>query len=54
MTDLSGGTTLMPVQGPRSRELLSRLTSADLSNDAYPYMTAKSYRVGASSWADRR
>jgi 4-methylaminobutanoate oxidase (formaldehyde-forming) len=45
MTDLSGGTTLMTVQGPRSRELLSRLTSADLSNDAYPYMTAKEIDV---------
>lgn len=41
VTDVSEGTTLMTVQGPRSRELLSRLTSADLSNEAFPYMTAR-------------
>ena len=27
------------VQGPRSRELLQRLTTADLSNEAFPYYT---------------
>jgi len=41
VTDVTSGTTLMTVQGPLSRELLSRLTSADLSNDAFPYMTAR-------------
>jgi len=44
-TDLTAGTTLMTVQGPRSRELLSRLTSADLSNEAFPYITAKEIDV---------
>jgi 4-methylaminobutanoate oxidase (formaldehyde-forming) len=41
VTDVTSGTALLTVQGPRSRELLSRLTSADLSNDAFPYMTAR-------------
>ncbi|MDQ1323610.1 MAG: hypothetical protein QG587_945, partial [Chloroflexota bacterium] len=41
VTDITAGSTLLTVQGPRSRELLSGLTSADLSNDAFPYMTAK-------------
>lgn len=41
VTDVTSGTTLMTVQGPRSRELLGRLTSADLSNGAFPYMTAR-------------
>ena len=41
VTDVTSATTLMTVQGPRSRELLGRLTSADLSNDAFPYMTAR-------------
>jgi len=45
VTDVSAGTTLMTVQGPRSRELLSRLTSADLSNEAFPYMTAREIDV---------
>ena len=41
VTDVTSGTTLMTVQGPRSRQLLSRLTSADLSNEAFPYLTAR-------------
>jgi 4-methylaminobutanoate oxidase (formaldehyde-forming) len=45
VTDVTSGITLFTVQGPRSRELLSRLTSADLSNDAFPYMSAKEIDV---------
>jgi 4-methylaminobutanoate oxidase (formaldehyde-forming) len=41
VVDVTSGTTLMTVQGPRSRELLSRLTDADLSNTAFPYLTAR-------------
>ncbi len=41
VTDVTSGTTLLSIQGPRSRELLQRLTSADLSNDAFPYLTAR-------------
>ncbi len=41
VTDVTAGTTLMTVQGPRSRELLTRLTSADLSTPAFPYMSAR-------------
>ena len=41
--------TLLTVQGPRSRELLSRLTTADLSNDAFPYLTAKEIEVADGS-----
>ena len=37
VTDVPPATTLLTVQGPRSRELLSRLTTADLSNDSFPY-----------------
>jgi 4-methylaminobutanoate oxidase (formaldehyde-forming) len=45
VTDVTSGTTLLSVQGPRSRELLQRLTSADLSNDAFPYLTAREIDV---------
>jgi len=45
VTDISAGTCLMTVQGPRSRELLSRLSSADLSNEAFPYLTAREIDV---------
>ncbi len=45
IVDMSSSRTLLTVQGPRSRELLSRLTTADLSNEAFPYMTAKEIDV---------
>ena len=41
VTDMTSATTLMTVQGPASRTLLSRLTSADLSTPAFPYMAAR-------------
>jgi 4-methylaminobutanoate oxidase (formaldehyde-forming) len=34
------------VQGPRSRELLQSLTTADLSNDAFPFRTAREIDIG--------
>jgi 4-methylaminobutanoate oxidase (formaldehyde-forming) len=45
ITDMSSSRTLLTVQGPNSRELLSRLTTADLSNEAFPYMTAQEIDV---------
>lgn len=41
VTDVTSGYAMINVQGPKSRQLLSRLTSADLSNEAFPYMSAK-------------
>ncbi len=41
VTDVTSGTTLLTVQGPRSRQLLARLSEADLSNGAFPYLTAR-------------
>jgi glycine cleavage system T protein len=45
ITDMTTARTLLSVQGPRSRELLSRLTTADLSNEAFPYMRARDIDV---------
>jgi 4-methylaminobutanoate oxidase (formaldehyde-forming) len=45
IVDLTSARTLLTIQGPRSRELLSRLTTADLSNEAFPYMRAKEIEV---------
>jgi 4-methylaminobutanoate oxidase (formaldehyde-forming) len=45
ITDMTTARTLLTVQGPRSRELLGRLSPADLSNDAFPYMTAQEIEV---------
>jgi heterotetrameric sarcosine oxidase gamma subunit len=46
VTDVTSGTTLLSVQGPSSRELISRLTDADLGNATFPYMTARQIHVG--------
>ena len=46
VTDVTSGTTLLTVQGPASRELISRLTDADLSNQAFPYLSARQVHVG--------
>jgi 4-methylaminobutanoate oxidase (formaldehyde-forming) len=46
VTDVTSGTTLMSVQGPASRELIGRLTDADLGNEPFPYMTARNIHVG--------
>jgi 4-methylaminobutanoate oxidase (formaldehyde-forming) len=39
VTDVTSGYAMLNLQGPNSRELLSRVTSADISNEAFPYMT---------------
>jgi glycine cleavage system aminomethyltransferase T/glycine/D-amino acid oxidase-like deaminating enzyme len=41
VTDVTSGTVLLSVQGPRSRELLSRMTPADVSDAAFGYLTAR-------------
>ncbi len=46
VTDVTSATTLFSVQGPASRTLLQRLTDADLSNAAFPYLTAQQIHVG--------
>ncbi len=39
--DVSSGMAVLGVMGPRSRELLLRLTDADLSNTAFPFGTSR-------------
>jgi heterotetrameric sarcosine oxidase gamma subunit len=46
VADITSGTTLLSVQGPASRELISRLTEAELGNDAFPYLSARQIYVG--------
>jgi len=41
VTDVTSGYTLLSVQGPGSRDLLSEVTLADLDNAAFPYYTAQ-------------
>ena len=41
VTDVTSGYAHLNIQGPKSRQLLSKLTSADLSNEAFPYLSAE-------------
>jgi heterotetrameric sarcosine oxidase gamma subunit len=41
ITDVTSGYTLMNIQGPKSRQLMRRITTADVSREAFPYMTAQ-------------
>jgi len=44
--DVSGTLAVLGVMGPRSRELLSSLTDADLSNAAFPFATSREIDLG--------
>jgi 4-methylaminobutanoate oxidase (formaldehyde-forming) len=46
VTDVTSAHAQINVQGPRSREVLQRVTSADLSNEAFPFRTAREIDLG--------
>jgi 4-methylaminobutanoate oxidase (formaldehyde-forming) len=41
LTDVTSGHAVLGVMGPRARDLLTRVTDADLSNDAFPFGTSQ-------------
>jgi 4-methylaminobutanoate oxidase (formaldehyde-forming) len=45
LTDMTSAYTMLAVMGPKSRDLLAKLTDADLSNEAFPFATAKEIDV---------
>ena len=45
VTDVTSAYAMINVQGPKSRELLGRVTDADLSNEAFPYMSMQEINV---------
>jgi glycine cleavage system aminomethyltransferase T/glycine/D-amino acid oxidase-like deaminating enzyme len=45
IADVTSASASLAVMGPGSRELVSRLTSADLSNDRFPFFTSKEIQV---------
>ncbi len=54
VTDVTGGHSLLSVQGPRSREVLQRLSPNDWSDAAFPYLTAQKVELGYTPlWALR-
>ncbi|HYM43231.1 MAG TPA: FAD-dependent oxidoreductase [Steroidobacteraceae bacterium] len=46
VTDVTSAYGQLNVQGPNSRALLQRVTSADLSNAAFPFRTAREIDIG--------
>jgi len=46
VTDVTSGYGQLNVQGPRSRELLQSITTTDLSNEAFPFRTAREIDIG--------
>ncbi len=46
VNDVTGGYAQINIQGPRSRELMQKVTSADLSNDAFPFRAARTIDIG--------
>lgn len=46
VTDVTSSYGQLNIQGPKSRELLQSITSVDLSNDAFPFRTAREIDIG--------
>ncbi|CTQ56313.1 Aminomethyltransferase [Roseibium album] len=49
LTDVTGAWSVLALMGPKSREVLSKLTKADLSNDAFPFGTVQKIDLGYAS-----
>jgi len=47
-TNLTGAIGVLVVAGPKSRQLLERVTKADLSNEAFRWLTSQDIVVGAA------
>lgn len=46
VTDVTSGEAVLSIMGPKSREVMSKLTRQDLSNQAFPFGTAKQIEMG--------
>ena len=46
VTDITSGVAMLGVMGPKSRELLQRLSGADLGNGAHPFSTSREIEIG--------
>jgi 4-methylaminobutanoate oxidase (formaldehyde-forming) len=49
VTDVTDAHAVLGVMGPRSRELLTRVSGADLGNDAFPFGTSREIAVGRAA-----
>jgi 4-methylaminobutanoate oxidase (formaldehyde-forming) len=48
LTDVTASAAVLGVMGPRSRDLLARLTDADLSNASFPYLHSREIWLAAA------
>lgn len=46
VTDVTSSYAQINIQGPRSRELIQSITTADMSNEAFPFRAAKEIDIG--------
>ena len=46
LTDVTSGYAVLSLQGPNSRDILSGITEADLSNAAFPFATSREIDIG--------
>ena len=46
LTNVTSAYAVLSVMGPKSRELLSGLTGADLSNEAFPFLSSREIEIG--------
>jgi len=46
VADLTGAYAQINIQGPRSRELMQRVTSVELANEAFPFRAAREIDIG--------
>jgi heterotetrameric sarcosine oxidase gamma subunit len=54
LTDVTSAYAVLALMGPKSRDILARVTSVDLSNDSFPFATIREIDVGyATAYANR-
>lgn len=46
LTDVTSARAVINLGGPRSRDILAKIADGDVSNAAFPYMTAQEIRIG--------
>ena len=48
VTNISSAYSVLNIQGPKSRDFLSSITNADMSNEAFPFLTMQEIDIGYS------
>ncbi len=46
LTDVTSGYAVLSLQGPNSRDILSRITDADLDNESFPFASSRQIDIG--------